>query len=293
MRVSFASAFGGKEIIMNAVHTNWTKPYLNKFPSPYQTEDFEILTTILSALKWREKNGKIKMVTDSAGARYYESIGITGIWDEIEVSLDSVDVNPDMFWAAGKLFALREQSAPTAMIDTDFILWEALNTDELTDVTVIHYEDLYPDVYPPKEHFRMKDYAFDDDLDWSLKACNTAFCVIKDEAVLKYYTEKAIDFMRRAEETDDRLTYMVFAEQRLLPMCAKKLGKSVSAFSNLQSLFHNGENRFTHTWGMKQQMRDNDALRYDFCRRCINRIIRDYPYISDTLRNIGSLKRYF
>ena len=42
----------------------------------YYIEDFEILATILSALKWRENNGDIKMVTDERGAEYYKNLGI-------------------------------------------------------------------------------------------------------------------------------------------------------------------------------------------------------------------------
>lgn len=278
---------------MNAIHINWTKPFMNKFNRPYEVEDFEILTTILSALKWREKNGSITMITDSVGKEYYEKTGLDVIWDSVENALDDVDVNPDVFWAAGKIFALSRQEAPVAMIDTDFIVWETINPDSLSDVTVIHYEDLYPDVYPPKEHFNMKDYSFDEDFDWRLKACNTAFCVIKNDDLLKYYTEQSIKFMRNTDEKDDRLTYMVFAEQRLLPMCAKKLNKSVAAFSDLKRLFENGENCFTHTWGMKQQMRDNGALRYDFCRRCINRIVHEYPHMYGIMKNIDNLKQYF
>ena len=278
---------------MNAIHINWTKPFMNKFNRPYEVEDFEILTTILSALKWREKNGSITMITDSVGKEYYEKTGLDVIWDSVENALDDVDVNPDVFWAAGKIFALSRQKAPVAMIDTDFIVWETINPDSLSDVTVIHYEDLYPDVYPPKEHFNMKDYSFDEDFDWRLKACNTAFCVIKNDDLLKYYTEQSIKFMRNTDEKDDRLTYMVFAEQRLLPMCAKKLNKSVAAFSDLKRLFENGENCFTHTWGMKQQMRDNGALRYDFCRRCINRIVHEYPHMYGIMKNIDNLKQYF
>lgn len=278
---------------MNAIHINWTKPFMNKFNRPYEVEDFEILTSILSALKWREKNGSITMITDSVGKEYYEKTGLDVIWDSVENALDDVDVNPDVFWAAGKIFALSRQKAPVAMIDTDFIVWETINPDSLSDVTVIHYEDLYPDVYPPKEHFNMKDYSFDEDFDWRLKACNTAFCVIKNDDLLKYYTEQSIKFMRNTDEKDDRLTYMVFAEQRLLPMCAKKLNKSVAAFSDLKRLFENGENCFTHTWGMKQQMRDNGALRYDFCRRCINRIVHEYPHMYGIMKNIDNLKQYF
>jgi hypothetical protein len=278
---------------MNAIHINWTRPFVNKTNAPYQIEDFEILTTILSALKWREHNGKIKMITDLVGEEYYRKNNLLSIWDDVECVLNDIDVNENVFWAAGKIFALARQTAPVAMIDTDFIVWSKIDEEKLSDVTVIHFEDLYPDVYPPKEHFKMNDYSFDESLDWTQKACNTAFCIIKDNELLKFYTEESIKFMRHAAEEDDRLTYMVFAEQRLLPMCAKRMNKTVSSFSSLERLFQDGENQFTHTWGMKQQMRDNPLLRHDFCMRCINRIIHDYPHMYSTIKNIEALKQYF
>ena len=44
---------------MKAFRSNWTAPYLIN-SSTYEMKDYEILMTILSALKWREKNGSIK-----------------------------------------------------------------------------------------------------------------------------------------------------------------------------------------------------------------------------------------
>lgn len=278
---------------MNAIHINWTKPFLNRTNGIYEIEDFEILTTILSALKWREKNGSIKMITDSVGAEYYEKLGLTAIWDGVENILDDINVNAEVFWAAGKIFALASQTAPIAMIDTDFIVWEKIDLDKIKDTAVIHFEELYSEVYPPKSFFNMEDYSFDNEFDWTLKPCNTAFCVIKNDEFLKYYTEKSIEFMQHTDEKNDTLAYMVFAEQRLFPMCAKKMDTDVIALSNLSQLFENGENCFTHTWGMKQQMRDNPNLRRDFCLRCINRIVQEYPYMYKIMKNINNLKQYF
>ena len=277
---------------MDAIHVNWTKPFVNKTNAPYETEDFEILTTVLSALTWRGKNGRITMVTDSAGAEYYVKNGLDVIWDNMDVCLDDIDVNPDVFWAAGKLFALRKQTAPVAMIDTDFIVWDTLS-DDGADAEVIHFEELAPHIYPPFEYFKNTRFTFDSDFDRTVKACNTALCVIRDAELLKYYTDTAIRFMRESDEKDDRLCYMVFAEQRLLAICAKKLGKSVASFSDMPSLFSGKDTRFTHTWGMKQQMRDNGALRYDFCKRCVRRISADYPRMTEILKKIGSLTPYF
>lgn len=262
---------------MNALHVNWTGPFAQKHGGEYFIEDFELLTTILSALKWREKNGRIKLCADSTAMEYYGRLGLLSLYDETEPLEVDRDIDPRMFWAAGKLFALKNQTAPAAVIDTDFIVWEELLFDKLGECTVIHFEELYPDVYPPRGDFSMrKDYVWPE-LDWSLPACNTAFTVIKSNELLRYYTDTAIEFMKGAEKTGDPLRYMVFAEQRLINMCAAKLGIEVRAFSHLARLFEHGEKCFTHTWGMKQQMRDTPWLRRDFCLRCAARIKREYP----------------
>ena len=51
---------------------------------------------------------------------------------------------------------------------------------------------------------------------------HTAFCVIKNEQLLRYYTDKSIEFMRHTSEQNDRLAYMVFAEQRMCAYVCKK-----------------------------------------------------------------------
>lgn len=63
---------------MEAIHSTWTKPRIYS-AGGFFIEDFDILTTILSALKWREKNGTIKMITDSTGLEFYESRGMCGL----------------------------------------------------------------------------------------------------------------------------------------------------------------------------------------------------------------------
>ena len=99
--------------MIEAFHSNWTMPFFNANPhKEYYVEDFEILTTILSALKWREKNGSVKMITDKVGADYYKSIGLENIWDlGIDLSLDNINdkIDSNIFWAAGKLYALKSE----------------------------------------------------------------------------------------------------------------------------------------------------------------------------------------
>ena len=67
---------------MKAFVSNWTRPYAVRCPDrPYQMTDFDLLTTVLSALVWRRENGSIRMITDDTGAQYYRSLGLTDLWD--------------------------------------------------------------------------------------------------------------------------------------------------------------------------------------------------------------------
>jgi hypothetical protein len=76
---------------MIANHTNWTKPFYvkNGLDVEYKMEDYDVITTILSALKWRKFNGSIRMITDNIGLEYYKKLGITSIWDlGVDTSLE-------------------------------------------------------------------------------------------------------------------------------------------------------------------------------------------------------------
>lgn len=278
---------------MHAIHSIWTKPRLRN--GKFYQDDFEILSTVLSALKWREKNGTITMVTDSTGFEFYKSRNLLGLWDDVTTDLDNIPdtIDANMFWAAGKLFALKTADTPVAVIDTDFIVWDRLAFDNLGDLTAIHAEELYSDVYPDIYHFRMKrGYVFNPDFDWRIKPLNTAFYVLKNENLRNVYISEAEKFMKYADNGDN-LTYMVFAEQRLLPMCANMLGIKTNEFSTLEKLFCDGERYFTHTWGMKQQMREDSSLRRDFCMRCARRIKDDFAEFIPILQNVPEIADYF
>lgn len=282
---------------MNAIHILWTRPFLQRNPgTEFFIDDFELLTTILSALKWREHNGAIQMITDSKGADYYHRLGLDKLWDTLLVDLDSIDshLNADVFWAAGKVFALRQQSCPCVILDTDFIVWRPILFDNIhTPAAVIHREELYPDVYPGPEAFRMKpEYSFDPHWDWTQRPCNTAFSYFNDQELLDYYTAESVHFMESALEPDNFLTYMVFAEQRLLSMCAQRAGKELMEFSTLERLFQHGEDYFTHTWGFKAQMRQDGRLREAFCRKAARRICTDFPQMCSILQKNPVLAQY-
>ena len=285
--------------MLRAFHSNWTRPFFVRGADrPYAVEPFELLTTALSALAWRRENGPIRMICDSEAERYYESLGLCFLWDEgVYPLLDAVpqDVNAMAFWAAGKLYALSAMPSPCVMIDTDFVCWKPLSPlVEGLDAAAIHREDIMPDIYPGPAAFPQT-HGFDfAAFDWSVQPLNTALAYFGDDAFRRYYTDAAIRFIRSSPGADDVLTYMVFAEQRLLAMCAAKRQARVKALSDLPALFGGAQQGyFTHIWGFKQQMRDEAALYEDFCRRCAARLRRDFPDAAARIARVPALTRYF
>ena len=284
--------------MLNAFHSNWTTPFFHRnYRCPYYIEDYDLLTTILSALIWRKHNGSIKMVTDTQGMEYYQRLGIAHIWDVgIDTGLDALNregLSPMSLWAAGKIFALRGQSVPCVMIDTDFIVWKSISgyTDS-TVLAVAHREEITPWIYPEKGFFNMAEtYTFPPEWDWAALPCNTALLYIADEELKNYYTSESMRFMCSLQETKDIIAEMVFAEQRLLAMCAAAKEISVTTFLDVNNL--ETQDFFTHVWGHKMELQRDQKKRRDFCIGCIERIADDFPNEIPVLEKIDSLKAYF
>ncbi len=285
---------------MKAIHVNHTMPFLlnpaNR-KKDYQIQDFELITTILSALKWREFNGKIKLYTDIIGYDYYYHLDLLDIWNEIDTNtLENIreNINFYSFWAAGKLFALRNETSPIFILDTDFIVWKKINKfiNNINDTIVIHKEELFEEVYIKKEFLKTpENYKFNSKFSWLVKPCNAAFIYFGNQTLLDFYLYEAVKFMNNnTEEALENTSQMVFAEQRLLSMCADYIGVEIKTFLGANQQIN--QNYFTHIWGYKDIMKKKIKERKKFCIKSIKRIITDYPYMESRLRKINMFSEY-
>lgn len=265
---------------MDAFHSFWSKPNSVRAGGSILLPEFELLTTVLSALQWKKHNGSIKMVTDTPGAEFYESLGMTTLWDEIDTSLDEIgeEVDPIHFWAAGKLYALKKMQTPIVMLDTDLIIWKGLEGLWQYDIVTAHDEDLNPAVYPSPEKFHLKKgYEFPGDWDFRLKATNTAFLYLKDADFRDKYVDAAIRFFENVElEGLNPVTAMCFAEQRILPMVANAEKKSMGYLLDL-GMDVNAQDFITHVWGFKGVLTEVPEANAEFCDRCRRRIHEEFP----------------
>lgn len=271
---------------MKAFHSFWSEPNRRRNGGVVEMADYELLTLMLSALKWRQLNGPIRMVTDSAGAAYFEHAGLSALWSEpIGTALDALRDGPDptLFWAAGKLEALRRTGAPCVMLDTDMIVWENVDERLADGVTAAHWEALDPGVYPdPSTAFTLDErYAFPPAWDFTLPAVNTAFLYLSDSDLLDCYTAEAFRFMRALRGGTDPVVTMCFAEQRLLPICAQSRGVPVHVLLDGHDL--DNQSFITHLWGHKGELAASPEKRVEYCLSCLLRILSDFPEWEKTL----------
>lgn len=265
---------------MNGFYSIWSKPFFNqKKEEKYYMQDFEKLTLLLSAEEWKKFNGPVQMIADEQAIVFLENMGLLPVFNA-GVKVMEVDdrINPTVFWAAGKLESLGMITEPAAMIDLDLIVWQDMSPFfRGKDVCVIHKEPLREEIYPGKDFFRMKpEYRFDPALDWSVLPCNTALLYIRDRKLRERYVKESQRFMLNCVEEKENLCHMVFAEQRLLSMCAAREGQSVTPFvSAMEEL--DCQQAFTHIWGHKNVLRFNYTERERFCIRCLNRLKEDAP----------------
>lgn len=78
---------------------------------------------------------------------------------------------------------------------------------------------------------------------------------------------------------------MVFAEQRLLAMCAEKQGKQISSFFPGSAQIEN-QDIFTHLWGYKNILKFNYKEREAFNHKMYDRIVWEFPEEETTLKQL-------
>ncbi len=274
---------------MDGFHSLWSKPYLaGKGVNEYWMQDYEVLTMVLSALMWRKKNGGIYLCADKDAISFIEANGLAPVWDlGIKEFTVAESVPSRVYWAAGKLYSLRQMKMPAVMVDLDLIIWQ--NLDELvagTDICAIHREGLFPDIYPGKDFFNMTpDYAFDPEWSWETYPVNTCMLYLANEDFKNYYVDSAIDFMEHTAEREENLCHMVFAEQRMLAMCAGKMGQKVSTFFPSSKDIEN-QDIFTHLWGFKNILKFNYEERVKYNRKIYDRILAEAPELESVLAKL-------
>lgn len=242
-----------RESPVTAYHVLFTAPHRCSCGNvPFSMPLHEQWTARLSALAWRRYNGPIHLITDRRGREYVQKIGLDNAYDSVQDDLwDPYGLNQKKFWASGKLLALQRLQTPCLILDMDLVVWEPLPLDGAM-LAAAHTEHLNEAFYPDKDYFLMSPrYQFPEDWDDTVEPLNTSILYLGDERLKRDYLQEAFRFMRYERDTPDNgSNCMIFAEQRILAMCAARLGICAKTFLNYDDL-SGPQSLITHTWSGK------------------------------------------
>jgi hypothetical protein len=258
-----------------AFHVLWTKP-VTTGGKHFSMNNAEILTMVVSALMWQKHNGSIKLYTDNGGFDFIRGLKLSALWDGgIDTELlenNDYPINPEIFWAAGKLIALEPQTCPSVMLDTDLIVTQPIqHLLASTGITALHSEALHPEVYlPPSLLKKPAGFNFPDDYNWNTLPSNTAFLYIRDESFKSFYLNESKRFMfQNMEKPTELVSQMVFAEQRLLSICADRQHLPITYL--LSDPFSLLNSSVIHLWGFKNLLRQNENIQTIYSKQLIEK----------------------
>ena len=259
---------------VTACHVLLTAPIFRRFPErPFSLPEHEQWMARLSALLWKRLNGPIHLMTDRVGAAYMRSIGMDQVYDEIIDDLhDSYGLNQEKYWASGKLLALSRLKAPCMIMDMDLAVWQPLALQGLP-LAAAHIEHLNERFYPdPRTFFEMSPrYAFPEDWNYAAEPLNTAVMYIGNEELRQMYLKESFRFMQFERDTPDNgSNCMIFAEQRILAMCAARMGIQPTVLLDYDRL-GDPQPLITHTWSGKHVMNSVSKLADAFSACCRER----------------------
>jgi hypothetical protein len=288
---------------MTYLHTFWARP---QFDSPAHAAshdivlwDFEALTWLTSALELR-RLGPVRLITDTRGLRFVERTRLAWLYqDAISIELDDLaqDIHPGIFWTAGKIQALANAATPCCSVDLDAVLWQPLELQHR--VLGLHTEPKEWDWYASNQQ-RFARFGFEDAAwDWAVCPVNTGILAFADPEPARAYAQTALEFMRaysayaRATWSEDEIRSrdfsdaMLFADQRLLPMSAARLGIEVGCLGHLHDsgMHLRPQPACTHLWSSKVFYKYCVEARMAYANHLIRHIQTHHPQATDTLRH--------
>lgn len=259
-----------------AYHVLFTEPKMRRLhdSEKFYLSESEMLTAQLSALLWKRFNGPITMLTDDIGYEYLQGTELFECYDAVLPILDrrNYGINPRKYWASGKIQALDLLKETGVILDMDMLVWKTLDLTD-ADLIVSHIEHLNERIYPDFSYFIVaSDYRFPELWSQQTEPLNTSFLFIRDLEFQKYYTKESIRFMQNEFDTPDTGELcMVFAEQRIIAMCAEEKSIRVKLLLDYDNL-DKGNEMITHIWSSKYILEVNPYFKSKYIELCKNKI---------------------
>lgn len=260
-----------REKPLTAYHVLLTTPFIKgNNGKPFQMRDYDLATAKLSAMAWRRYNGPIYLITDPDGAAYFKEQRMEDTYDGILPILEprNYGIDPIRYWASGKLQALKKVKAPCVVIDLDLVVWRPVDVSGCI-LAAAHTEPVLERFYPDFSFFEMsRFYQFPEEWDSKVEPLNTSLMYFGVDWLKEYYADESIRFMQyERDSSDDGARCMVFAEQRILGMCAAAKGIVPKTYLKYDKPLEE-QNLITHIWSAKGLLREEKEIRDKYISLC-------------------------
>jgi hypothetical protein len=284
-----------------AFHSYWTKPSLAAGVAP-SISRLELLTIVYGIHKYKQLTGApFYLHCDPEGMQLFERHHLLEFYDAVEAEVFPRTIDARRLWAANKIYAYRMFGAPSVSIDLDAVITAKLPLSCYTaDFAALHEEPLTWKGYANnEEHFSEPLSAFK--FDWSTPAVNMGVCMFMDHNLVMEYVDQAIKMLYRLSHSGyapqmslqdgsrpGGFTYfeeMIFTEQRLLPLIAKRrgfVGKMIAQFSPAENgdLDHMVPSPYAfHLWNSKRQYALHSTASEAFTKQLLYNLITEFPEV--------------
>lgn len=202
-------------------------------------EEELVVTQFLSAVSWKFFHGKVALYTNDAWLNVIKKWGYDKVYDYIDTeTLKTIPskVDQSKYWAYGKLHVASTIEEDFVLIDNDLWIVKPLNFDDNLSYMGYHYEnfDSKEDSTPYIDFDNIIPSKWAGRWNKTLMATNAALLWINDKNLLKEWLSIAKEIAENPEpieiEDPQNIRYMVFLEQRLLPMIANEMGLTYGTF---------------------------------------------------------------
>ncbi len=288
--------------IMIHYHVFWTRPFVARqgHGDGMELSDFELLTWMTSALEIR-RHSPVHLITDSLGLQFFVDTGMDWIYDEISVVLDEMPaaIHPSVFWDGGKMFAFLSVETPCVILDYDAILWQKL--EPTAAVMALHEESREWNFYSSNRE-KFEPFGFDSsDWDWQANPVNTGLVYFSDERLPRSMGQRSVEFMldysafMNSPENEEPATpalynrATLFAGQRLLGLCAARMGIGIGFVTTLDSgLLTIARNPIcSHLWISKALYRCAPEARVALVNHLVHHLNTIHTEARATLKGFG------
>lgn len=278
--------------IIDRVKALWNLPGFHTKTGDKPMTNFELVTAMLSVIAYQTRIGKMTLFTDFEGEEWAKRTGLIKLYDDHRIIHVHTAINRNVFWAAGKLYAMNQMKAPCVSVDLDAVLFDRPSL--ISDVVALHPEPYEWDVYSygdfrniVEDEARLRGVCQDRDPMLSNNPpANVGILAINDEGFRSEYADAAIWMMIQESVnpvTDPKsvirvdgtpVTQMVLAEQYFLSVLAYEMEKRLSFITDLNvGLQHMVPTpKAVHLWNSKRYYAKHGRAREAYISWALNQI---------------------